>query len=268
MPTPLTHGFVAIAAGKTFIWRKMPLRFFVLAGVCSALPDLDTMGLRFGVPYEHALGHRGFFHSLPFAALLSVIVVTAAFTTIKVFSRRWWGLCAFFFLTSVIVYLSYARSGSSGPRRAYYLTSLVLFVAALLSKPMAVTLPFVLLLIDWYPIERLTASTWRTSVWEKVPFLILAGLTALLNMLAASGGAVPFSYVPAHMRIMNAFCALVFYIRETIAPANLIPLYQLDRSLNYFGPRFIHCAILVLLITAVCVRDDNSLCPVPSPPAF
>lgn len=100
MPTPLTHAFVAIAAGKTFIWRKMPLRFFALAALCSALPDLDTLGLRFGIPYAHALGHRGFFHSLPFALLLSVIVVTAAFTKVRVLSRRWWALCVFFILVT------------------------------------------------------------------------------------------------------------------------------------------------------------------------
>ncbi|MEJ2716343.1 MAG: tetratricopeptide repeat protein [Deltaproteobacteria bacterium] len=162
-------------------------------------------------------------------------------------------LCAFFFLASLIVYLSYARSESSGSRGRYYLISLALCFAALLSKPMAMTLPFVLLLIDWYPLERLTASTFWSRVREKIPFFVLAGLTAFLNMLAAGEGAVPFSYVPAHMRIMNAFCALVFYVRQTIAPSNLMPLYQLDRSLDYFGPRFIFCAVLVSLVTIVCV---------------
>lgn len=162
-------------------------------------------------------------------------------------------LCALFFLASLIVYLSYARSESSGPRRTYYLTSLALFFGALLSKPMAVTLPFVLLLIDWYPLERLTASTFWTSVREKIPFFVLSGLTVVVNMFAAGQGAVPFSYVPAHMRIMNAFCALVFYVRQTIVPSHLIPLYQLDRSLDYFGPRFILCAFLVSLVTIVCV---------------
>ena len=100
MPTPLTHGFVALAAGKTFAWRKMPLRFWALAALCSVLPDLDTLGLRLGIPYGHVFGHRGFFHSLPFALVLSLVVVTAAFARVRVFTRRWWGLWAFFFLIS------------------------------------------------------------------------------------------------------------------------------------------------------------------------
>ena len=100
MPTPLTHGFVALAAGKTFVWRKMPLRFWTLAALCSVLPDLDTLGLRLGIPYGHVFGHRGFFHSLPFALVLSLVVVAAAFAGVRVFTRRWWSLWAFFFLIS------------------------------------------------------------------------------------------------------------------------------------------------------------------------
>ena len=100
MPTPLTHGFVALTAGKTFVWRKMPLRFWALAALCSVLPDLDTLAFRLGIPYGHVFGHRGFFHSLPFALVLSLVVVAAAFAAVRAFTRRWWGLWAFFFLIS------------------------------------------------------------------------------------------------------------------------------------------------------------------------
>jgi inner membrane protein len=100
MPTSLTHGLVAAAAGKAFFAGKMPTRFWVLAVVCSALPDVDTVGLRLGVPYGHFLGHRGFLHSLAFALILSVVVVSLAFRRARPFSKRWLGLWLFFFAVS------------------------------------------------------------------------------------------------------------------------------------------------------------------------
>ena len=100
MPTPLTHGFVALVAGKTLMRRKMPLRFWGAAVVCSALPDLDTLGFRFGIAYGDVLGHRGLFHSLPFALLVSLVTMAVVFRGVQAFSKRGWGLWAFFFLVS------------------------------------------------------------------------------------------------------------------------------------------------------------------------
>ena len=100
MPTGLTHGLVAIAGGKICFAAKLPKRFWVLAVICSAIPDLDTIGLQLGIPYKHFLGHRGFFHSLTFALILSLLVVVLGFRSAKVFSKRWWSLCAFFFFVT------------------------------------------------------------------------------------------------------------------------------------------------------------------------
>lgn len=57
----------------------MPLRFWITACVLSALPDADTILHRAGVPYEHAFGHRGFFHSIFFAALIAGIATPLLF---------------------------------------------------------------------------------------------------------------------------------------------------------------------------------------------
>jgi tetratricopeptide (TPR) repeat protein len=162
-------------------------------------------------------------------------------------------LCAFFSLGSLIAYLRYVRSDSSRGRQARYLFSVFLAALALMSKPSAMTLPFVLLIIDFHPLERLERGSIGKRIWEKLPFFALAFGAAALNMAAAGAHAISFSYVPLHMRIMNAFYAVFFYIRQSLVPTNLLPLYQLDRGLDYFGPVFLGTAALFVLVTVSCV---------------
>ena len=102
MCTVITHSFVALAAGAACFPGRMTTRFLPLAIFCSSAPDLDSGLMAWGVPYDAFLGHRGFLHSLTFALLLSVVIVTWAFPR-EVFGkeRRIWkagGLLAFFFL--------------------------------------------------------------------------------------------------------------------------------------------------------------------------
>ncbi len=97
MATALTHGFVATALGKAVYPEKMPARFWVLAVVCSLLPDIDVIGFRMGIRYSDPFGHRGFSHSLLFALSAAVLVTVAAFREDRVFSKRWWGYVLFFF---------------------------------------------------------------------------------------------------------------------------------------------------------------------------
>jgi inner membrane protein len=97
--TAITHAFVAVAAGKASFARPMSARFWLLAIACSAGPDLDAGLMSYGVPYGHWAGHRGLLHSLLFALVLSVIVVSWAFRREAPWlSRRWWRLLSFFFL--------------------------------------------------------------------------------------------------------------------------------------------------------------------------
>ncbi len=99
MPSAFTHIYVAGALGKTLAPEKMPMRFWVLTAMCTLLPDVDIIGFYFGIRYNDAFGHRGFFHSLTFAVLLSLVVVSLAFRTEPRSSRRW-GLIAFFFIVA------------------------------------------------------------------------------------------------------------------------------------------------------------------------
>ncbi|HXJ34047.1 MAG TPA: metal-dependent hydrolase [Candidatus Eisenbacteria bacterium] len=79
MPTILTHALSGAAVGAGF---RRPLglaRIWFAGAVCAALPDLDVLGFRLGIHYGDVLGHRGFTHSLAFAALLAALAVSAVF---------------------------------------------------------------------------------------------------------------------------------------------------------------------------------------------
>ena len=78
MASVFTHAFFAAAMGGAYVRGRAPARFWLLAMLCAVLPDADVLAFGFGVPYGSMFGHRGFTHSLVFAAL-SGVLVTAVF---------------------------------------------------------------------------------------------------------------------------------------------------------------------------------------------
>jgi inner membrane protein len=71
MASALTHAIAGLAIGTAFRRPGLPARFWVLGAVGAAIPDVDGIGYWLGVPYESVFGHRGFTHSLVFAALFA-----------------------------------------------------------------------------------------------------------------------------------------------------------------------------------------------------
>lgn len=95
----MTHAVVAVTAGCALSGKAFPARFWVVAVMAAILPDADVLGyLYLDIPYGHALGHRGFFHSPCFAALFSLAAVSVVFREERIFSRRWWTYVLFFFV--------------------------------------------------------------------------------------------------------------------------------------------------------------------------
>ncbi len=97
MPTAFTHSFAALALGKTLTGGKMPARFWLLAVACAVLPDIDIIGFYFGVHYASIFGHRGFTHSLAFAALTGIVATFLTFPAVPGLSKKRWTLFLFFF---------------------------------------------------------------------------------------------------------------------------------------------------------------------------
>jgi inner membrane protein len=79
MASAFSHAAAALALGVAFARPEVPRRVWVLGAVCAALPDLDVVAFRFGIPYEHVLGHRGLSHSFAFSAALAGALVLLLF---------------------------------------------------------------------------------------------------------------------------------------------------------------------------------------------
>ena len=130
-------------------------------------------------------------------------------------------LSGFFAMLTLWAYVRYVDTGS---RTRYGLVALF-FVLGLASKPMLVTLPFVLLLLDVWPLAR--PREFRALVLEKVPLFVCALASAGVTYLAQqSAGAVrAFETLPAGRRLVNAILTYLSYIGQMIWPVNLAPLY-------------------------------------------
>ena len=128
-------------------------------------------------------------------------------------------ICGMFFMISLLLYLSFMK------KRSWWLygVSLLSFVLALGSKPMAVSLPLLLFLLDYVTERKLTMRT----VAEKVPYIVLAitfGL-ATMHVQYKSGIAMDYSVFPAWMRVCIPFYGSLWYIVKTFVPAHLSALY-------------------------------------------
>jgi protein O-mannosyl-transferase len=160
-------------------------------------------------------------------------------------------LCAFFFLLSLISYARYVRSKGYDTFRQvvlnkYYLGSLIFFLLALMSKPMAVTLPAVLLILDWHPFGRFQASEkLRTILLEKLPYVVLSLLSAIITVMAQGTAVTQLSKISLFARILIACHSLLSYLWKMFWPESLIPLYHYPRgativSYEYLLPPLFH----------------------------
>lgn len=144
-------------------------------------------------------------------------------------------LCTLFFLLALLAYTRYARR----PNVARYLLVASLFAFALTAKAMVVTLPFVLLLLDFWPLQRIEdwsppspVSTapqlpaWKIAI-EKLPLLALSGAGSVITFIAqrkdgALGSTVMF---PLGLRVTNAIVSYVAYLWKAVWPVHLSVLY-------------------------------------------
>jgi inner membrane protein len=95
----LSHAVAALGIGACFYQRDIPKRVWFIGAACSVIPDLDVIGFRFGIRYGDFWGHRGFTHSLIFAALLASVLVGMAFCR-GVRGMRRISMWLFFFLAT------------------------------------------------------------------------------------------------------------------------------------------------------------------------
>ena len=147
-------------------------------------------------------------------------------------------LSAVFFMLTLGAYVRYVRAPSIGR----YVAVAFLFALGLMSKPMLVTLPFVLLLLDYWPLGRFEKSSsakrkskirfwldrqpiWRRLILEKIPLLALSAGSCVATLLAQSQRAGSIDQLPLMWRVSNAFASYVTYVWEMFWPAGLAVFY-------------------------------------------
>ena len=156
-------------------------------------------------------------------------------------------LSTFFWLLTMWAYAGYVRK----PGWGRYLGMTGLFVLGLMSKPVVVTLPCVLLLLDYWPLERL-GENWNEFkerfpglVVEKLPLLIPVVVTSYLTIQAQSRAISNLEVLPLAMRAANAVVAYALYLTKMVWPANLAIFYP--HPLNSLGLWPVLWAVLALV---------------------
>lgn len=169
-------------------------------------------------------------------------------------------LSTFFWLLTMIAYVNFVRHRG----RARYAAVAILFALGLMAKPMLVTLPFVLLLLDYWPLGRLSdkgakiRSRWHFAarlVREKIPLFLLVGVFSAVTYVAQRSGeaVVPFDKLPLGPRVSNALTSYANYITKMLWPDDLAPFYPHARRIV---PAWaLGGALLVLIVTYLVIRE-------------
>ncbi len=162
-------------------------------------------------------------------------------------------LSAFFLFLTMIMYYLYIK-GRGVIKWISYVVTLVFFGLGLMSKPMLVTLPFVLLLMDFWPLARLKVMV----IVEKIPFFILTIVSSLLTFWAqqSMGAVQTVSQFPILLRIQNAMFAVIKYIGKLFWPHPLVVFYPYNQYISIFA--FIFSFIAIAFVTLFFLQQHKA----------
>ena len=245
----------ALTSGETFNW-------FPLTRISEML-DGQVFGLRSGWHHLenvvwHALATLFLFAFLRRATRApgrsALVAFLFALHPLHVESVAWVAerkdvLGAFFWFLTLWAYVWYTER----PLTIRYLLVLLCFCLGLMSKPMVVSLPFVLMLLDVWPLRRCSPKTPRLK--EKIPFFVLSAAVSVTAFLAQrSGGSVQaLTAIPLGLRIENALVSYVVYIGKMLWPAGLAVFYPYPKELPIWQP--ILAAVAIAGISTLALRS-------------
>jgi tetratricopeptide (TPR) repeat protein len=129
-------------------------------------------------------------------------------------------LSTFFWMLTLLAYIRYIEKPATGR----FVLALSVFTLGLLSKSMLVTLPIILLVLDYWPLRRLNS---KTVFYEKIPFILLSVIFSIITFLVQwqVGLAKPLASYPLGWRIENALVSYVIYIEKIFVPTSLAIFY-------------------------------------------
>jgi Flp pilus assembly protein TadD len=241
----------------------------------SHMLDVEVHGLDAGghhvtsalIHLANALLLFGLFHRLTGAVGRCAFVAAGfALHPLHVESVAWVAerkdvLSAFFGLLTLHAYVHFVRR----PTASRYLLIATGFACALMSKPMPVTLPFIMLLLDIWPLARVglarSASdgtdarrSWRSLLVEKAPLFLMAAASSSVTLAVqhAAGAVRPLEALPAARRAANAALSYVSYVCAAVWPAGLAPLYPYPASIAAW--KVVAAALALAAVTALAVR--------------
>ena len=228
------------AAGLRWALTATEFALWIPVTRISELVDYQFFGLRSGPPHLINVAWYGLTTLLLFAFLRdttgsrwrsALAAFLFALHPLHVESVAWVTerkdmLSGFFFLLTLLAYARY----SERPSASRYLLVLASFAFGLMAKPMLVTLPFVLVLLDFWPLGRWSTKTPRWK--EKIPFLALSAVSSVVTYLAAKSSValVSTGEAPIATRIGNATVSYLIYISKTLWPVNLAVFYPYARQ--------------------------------------
>jgi protein O-mannosyl-transferase len=161
------------------------------------------------------------------------------------------GVC---FMLTLLAYVYYTRA----PSLRRYLAVVLVFVLGLMSKPMLVTLPLVLLVLDYWPLSRIgdhrsgTGRQLLIPVLEKVPLIALSAVSSIITFLVQKGAVGRTEELPILERINNAVVSYVLYLRQMLWPVDLAVFYpHPENRLPLWEIAF--CLLLLICITCVAI---------------
>lgn len=159
-------------------------------------------------------------------------------------------LSTFFTLLTMVAYLCYTTQ----PNARLYSLTLILFTLGLMSKPMLVTLPFVLLLFDYWPLNRLEINNGKQvyrRFFEKIPFFILSAISSIVTSIVQQHAMTDIETFPLRWRTANAVVSYIRYIEKMFVPRKLAVLYPLAGNLPKIW--LIVAAVIFLLVVSILI---------------
>ncbi len=133
-----------------------------------------------------------------------------------------------------------------------------LFVLALLCKPVAISLPFAMLAIDYFPLRRFEQSGWGRFLWEKAVLIALAAAVAVVPIITGASQ-LPLETVPLSQRVLQTFQSLMFYPCRLVCPWHLSPFYPWGMNLSLGQWPVLLSVLSVTIITALAVWSRRRL---------
>jgi hypothetical protein len=158
-------------------------------------------------------------------------------------------LSAFFWMLTLCLYVYYTEK----PAVKRYLLVLFSFVCALMSKPMVVTLPLIMILLDYWPLKRFESKKENWVLWqfkEKIPFFILSAVIIIITLYSPNDANISAKGVPLASRLANAPVSFLTYLTKTFWPQDMAVLYPFLFNIRAWQ---VLCASSMILVISVAV---------------